>query len=817
MEALQQYLISCDIGAIATLLASDTLSREEKAVVSIAEKWAKAEFNDILKEESMKTLLSSFIDEDFTNYEEALNKLEKSVSEFLNQQEDEKPILRQLLVILAGITYLHMFAQVNFTGPSSSFKKTTPEIRAKLVSKLDTDGESAYTKLEYPELLLAARILLVDHSPSLSLVKTAPWWKARCCFVHQRIMTGKSASLKEAMTSSYNICKELFGNIPANELPAIDNLSDGQREMGARVHLEEGNVLNYYRSGKKTGEALNMAQIYSGLNVNMTGISGRRTRFQEFDTPQLVLLAESRESKDSKQENKEISKPLEVKNEEQLFLDAPKLVTPVDEKNLHITDQAIILALCNNVKNQNPADGLTTEQMAPYVRRVLVHANNWLVYSQGLLIKSRLENENSKTVERGAMQLQALADQYEADKTDPQIRLRHFFSVTYPSRWELKREVGERFIALGAAATALQIFEELEMWEEMITCYQIMEKVVKAEELIRKRLEEAPKPILWCLLGDIKQDDQYYHKAWEISGKSFARAMRSLGRSSFSRRDFAKSVEYYKEGLAINPLYAASWFNMGCAAMQIQAWDDALNAFSRVVALEPEEGEAWGNMSAVYMTQKKMQEAYKCLQEGLKQKRESWKMWENFLTCCIEIKDFQQALHCYHRLMELKDKYVDISVLHQFVKAVIDEVPDKSGESSSKYQKQVAELFGRVTSQVSTNPELWQLYALFNAGTNNREKELDCLLKVVRYSEIAGWEKDKILFEKVAKANAMLARAYISSDDSKNIYSSKLKIRSTLKKTQDTFGDTEAHKNLVITLQDLEEKEKLLREKSNPQ
>lgn len=34
----------------------------------------------------------------------------------------------------------------------------------------------------------------------------------------------------------------------------------------------------------------------------------------------------------------------------------------------------------------------------------------------------------------------------------------------------------EKFLKLGVVVSALQIFEELEMWEEIIECYKIMGK-----------------------------------------------------------------------------------------------------------------------------------------------------------------------------------------------------------------------------------------------------------------------------------------------------------------------------------------------------
>jgi len=325
--------------------------------------------------------------------------------------------------------------------------------------------------------------------------------------------------------------------------------------------------------------------------------------------------------------------------------------------------------------------------------------------------------------------------------------------------------------------------------------------------LVRERLSIAPTPELWCILGDLIGDPQHYLTAWELSEKHYARAMRSLARHCLNKKQYEKSVEYYSIALAINPLYPASWFSMGCAAMQIEKFDDALNAFSRVVSLEPEEGEAWANMASIYMAQKKMNEAFVSLQEGLKQKRDSWKMWQNFLVVCLEIGEFQQAIYSMHQLLDLQDKQVDVRALQILARIVVENISDRYNEPGSKLQKPVVELFGRVASNIATNAQIWKIYAALHGGLGNKDKELDCLLKFVRYSESAGWERDAALFEKVASANTILAKAYLETNDPKHIYSAKLKIRSIVKKTEDAFRQTELHKNLIQLLSEIETKE----------
>jgi hypothetical protein len=90
--------------------------------------------------------------------------------------------------------------------------------------------------------------------------------------------------------------------------------------------------------------------------------------------------------------------------------------------------------------------------------------------------------------------------------------------------------LGERFVSLGIIRSALEIFERLEMWDDVVSCYQMLEKEKEAEAVVRRQLELNPRsPKLICLLGDIKKDPKYYEEAWALSDGHYARAMRSLG------------------------------------------------------------------------------------------------------------------------------------------------------------------------------------------------------------------------------------------------------------------------------------------------
>ena len=48
--------------------------------------------------------------------------------------------------------------------------------------------------------------------------------------------------------------------------------------------------------------------------------------------------------------------------------------------------------------------------------------------------------------------------------------------------------------------------------------------------------------------------------------------------------------------------------------------------------------------------------------EAIKDKWDSWRIWENLLFVSIDIADFETAVRAFNRMMDLRDKYIDIQV-----------------------------------------------------------------------------------------------------------------------------------------------------------
>ena len=151
-------------------------------------------------------------------------------------------------------------------------------------------------------------------------------------------------------------------------------------------------------------------------NVQVTGAEGRRTKYQQKSTAQMLVRAKptnnntKNESTDSKEN---IKKQYVDHQDETILLDKVKYVEEEDNTHfeLSILQQTILLALCLDVKNKNPMDGLTAEEMGAFLECVLQQHDDWMVYATGLLERAWLVCERNHTRERAILQIQALVDQ----------------------------------------------------------------------------------------------------------------------------------------------------------------------------------------------------------------------------------------------------------------------------------------------------------------------------------------------------------------------------------------------------------------------
>ncbi|KAL0579900.1 hypothetical protein V5O48_002071 [Marasmius crinis-equi] len=666
----------------------------------------------------------------------------------LSENEEESDLLRLILAIAC----LHAFVQSNWTGPNLNVKPsdvlkedaiTEEALNQQAVAELAYGGEPAYHLTRVATFLRLAQILLdVPYKHCQSVV----WWRLRAHLIHQEVLD-EPVSLPEDVMATFEQWQSPFSNDSA--------------ELAGRIVVEVGLLYHLFRQDRAAAEHFVKAARATGLEYELTGALGKRTKFQQTDLSQLVLLAESHlpddktdTSNSTPSENSSDSAVVPetlALNDDTLLeqteftssspdssrSDRLKHLDPSNQPPLHPLDQCILLSLCLNVKNTSPLHGLTSEQMSPYISRVISHPRNWSIHTMALLLRSRLESTRTRTVERSTLQLQALVDQMPttmesdgANSAPLSERLRYFHSMPLPSRWEMERELAERFISLGIIRSAMEIYERLEMWEEVVRCHVSLERPdkgiaivrdllegnkVEAETVLSRGKEGTSDPVkrrrvldtareakLWCILGDLEPENavEHYNHAWEVSNQTSGRAMRSLGGYYFARNQYAEARDCLKKAVKINPLLSRSWFVLGCACMRLEDWEGAREAFARCVSIDEDDGESWSNLASIYIRmgdEKGESEtlhsnkilAFRALKQGLKYSYENWRMWGNYMIVAVDVGELAEACRALGRVVqETSNKgntVIDEDVLDRLVNAVTraPSNPDDAVETSA--------------------------------------------------------------------------------------------------------------------------------------
>ena len=201
--------------------------------------------------------------------------------------------------------------------------------RKKVLQHLSFDGEDCYQLTEEPLLLLIAYWILVDCIEYLVLDQSSYWWSLRCLFLIQKTLENPSSSL---LQSCHHMISLVNKNLPSND--------ESNWELLARWKLECHMVYQFYNEDKKALEQLKAAQEITGLKWDMTGLLGKRTRFQKNEIAQLFLNAES--VRDRKSEL--LSKTKQIKLNDDQLLENISYSEKTKNSNLHPLDQCILIA-----------------------------------------------------------------------------------------------------------------------------------------------------------------------------------------------------------------------------------------------------------------------------------------------------------------------------------------------------------------------------------------------------------------------------------------------------------------------------------------
>ncbi|KAG7288379.1 hypothetical protein NEMBOFW57_007911 [Staphylotrichum longicolle] len=372
--------------------------------------------------------------------------------------------------LAVGLAALDAFLQANVTGPVLEEKalgqveerflreqqqqqQQRRETRRACLRSLEVDGVSVYEHVPLVEVFCLARWILTADSQrgdenGQGATKSAAWLALRANVWHYKLLTQPSLGPGSVFNKTAQWC----------DVPSLqDKIEKGLEEVGAEVLgagsdgegwsavekvqflVEKANVCIMLGLDAKAREALRRATELNGFVYALSGALGKRTKFQEKSTSQLVVLAKSGEDGKTAAEGQGQAKPqalalnddtlledLQFTKEETEDKAKPELPAPLrelspdDQPQLSPLDQIILLAEATLKDAFSPADTLTSEEVLPFAVRVIADkSTNWQIYSHALLVRSRIEVHRSRTIERGVLQMQAVVDQVIVDTTQP--------------------------------------------------------------------------------------------------------------------------------------------------------------------------------------------------------------------------------------------------------------------------------------------------------------------------------------------------------------------------------------------------------------
>ncbi|KAB8337279.1 hypothetical protein FH972_021580 [Carpinus fangiana] len=650
-----------------------------------------ARFHDVLSWPKLRTIVGKDVQVSGPTQDLGIDWI-KAVSQdiaiFLSEAVDDgqDPHFRHQYLFLAAYAALQAFQQSNVTGPPLPFDsakvlfpdqifqspRAIQQVKRAIIDSLGADDIDPYSIAPNIELLWLAHVIL-DNVSMYSCVWATRWARMRKDFMRQRILPKQSSSVRVAVYE---------------QMALVESRIRETQVFSPLFLQEQANIHIYHGQDENASKALKDAAQLTKFEFELSGALGKRTKFQQQDLSQLVVFAKSHDpfatadseaiSDHNKPQNLElkddtllesISFAKKVSTTEADTKDADKLPTsllgldPDNQPLLQPIDSITLLLYASSITNTSPSDGITREETLPYATRVIADgSSNWQIYSQALLVRSRIEGYSSRTIERGLFQLQVLVDQIIADTTtsseaqdnssinvipsesttttflprpsasqsaDPAKRLRYIYQLCSPTRWELEAELAARWVSVGGLSSASVIYERLEMWAEVALCWAASEHEGKARALVRKQLfhstagpdnddragadegeqwqgpTRSPPPPdaarLYCILGDFDGDAKMYETAWFVSNKRYARAQRSLGKLAFDAGDFPAAAAAYRLAVDQDPLSEPSWFRLGCVLLALHEFESAAAAFTRTVQLNSENADAWGNLGCALL------------------------------------------------------------------------------------------------------------------------------------------------------------------------------------------------------------------------
>nr|BAC65407.1 tetratricopeptide repeat (TPR)-containing protein-like protein [Oryza sativa Japonica Group] len=768
---------------------------------------------------------------------------------------------RCAVVLSAAVAAILAFTQQNVTGPPgkySPFPFWTSSLDEGCYSNLEDEwdawasaqlasiGSHVHGKFSLMQFIVFAELMLTSiKSLDPTDCCSVSWWLCRLSMVRQNIVDELSSTLFDQVQEYKNKTLAHFGELENVFSYWGPLLCDGEGSYFVSAAFLEAGIAEY-KYGRIDQSSYMILIVCHMHGLEMGELNFGRQPDEVDAKSQMVLVANTSGPASGEGQVTELTGTQDdaaalknarssVPGESDEFCDIlrmPRLVendndSGNDEKKdpskkavLTAMQQAAVLAECLHVSRRSRHDEMSGWEMAPFIESIDSQEDSYFVVrSLCDILRIRWESTRNRTKQRALLMMENMVEDVGNDFPVAAQRAKLVFGVQMPTIPALRKEYGELLISCGIVGEALDIFKDLELWDNLIYCYRLLGKVADATSLINARISVTPNdPRLWCSLGDVTNNDDHYKKALEVSNNKSARALRSLARSAYNRNDFHASKMLWESALALNSLFPDGWFAYGTVAWKDKDLEKAVDAFTRSVQIDPENGEAWNNIACLHMIRGRSQAAVQAFKEAVKFKRNSWEVWDNYSKVLLDTGSIQQTLEAVKMVLNLSsNKRFNIDLLEK-VMAMLEEQPthlsdtqeaessrstsDDANQETRKYN-QLLDIIGDILQQIvrsgGSNSEIWGLYARWHKTKGNLIACSEAMLKQVRSLQGSGLWHDQTKFTKYAQASLQLCKIYMeissSTGSQRELFSAEMHLKSSLKQASD-FLHTPEYKAL---------------------
>ncbi|CRH02357.1 conserved Plasmodium protein, unknown function [Plasmodium relictum] len=365
---------------------------------------------------------------------------------------------------------------------------------------------------------------------------------------------------------------------------------------------------------------------------------------------------------------------------------------------------------------------------------------NWLLHSCILWFKCKYETCKFKTVDRAAAQLNELLKECYEPKPENIERLKFIYDVYYPTTWEMKKEIGNVMIKIGSMVSAFNIFKDLKLWEEAITCLIEAGRKEEAKELLDDLIQKKRTPCLLCLYGLIDRNNalNYYKDAWNLSNFKYSKAARFIGKYYYNKEMYKECCEYLEKALEISPLFSDIWFILGCSYMKIDKFDEAIKSFTRMISMTNENSaKSYGNLAYLYMKKGAYKPAKICINQAVKVNNNEWKFWDTYLKLSILQNDIDSFCLSLRTLCQLNQvKQIQPWVFDYISDVIIKDKPtfiqNKNGLS---YLDKMITTMDSLSAYITEYDSFWNAYSFFLFMKGNFIDSFNAKIKEIRSIE----------------------------------------------------------------------------------